>query len=176
MSKREAEFYFVDIFLAVYKIKLYTSKFKNSDELLDSILEWDATIRELEIIGEAIKNLINLNILENKKFRKIVDFRNVITHGYFGIDEDEVWYVVKEKLDELNDSLFKIILEKNINVNNAIFFAKNENKKHKNIIKFLDNLHLKLQIAQSSQKVKKSSLKNCKEFENTLLDGLKEDG
>ena len=29
MSKRDAEFYFVDIFIAIYKIELYTSKFTN---------------------------------------------------------------------------------------------------------------------------------------------------
>ena len=67
MSKRDVEFYFIDIFIAIYKIKLYTSKFTNGEDLLNSMLEWDATIRELEIIGEATNSLIKLKVLDNKK-------------------------------------------------------------------------------------------------------------
>jgi len=44
MSKRDVGFYFIDIFIAIYKTKLYTSKFTNGKDLLDSMLEWDATI------------------------------------------------------------------------------------------------------------------------------------
>ena len=50
-------------------------------------MEWDATLRRLEIIGEATKYLITMDILNNREYRKIVDFRNVISHAYFGVDE-----------------------------------------------------------------------------------------
>ena len=33
MSKRDIEFYFIDIFIAIYKIELYTSKFDNGEDL-----------------------------------------------------------------------------------------------------------------------------------------------
>jgi uncharacterized protein with HEPN domain len=144
MSKRENSFYFVDIFIAIYKIKLYTSKFQNSEELLDSMLQWDATIRELEIIGEATNMLIRLEVLTNKKYRKIVDFRNIIIHGYFGIDEDEVWSVVTQKLISFEQELKSIIKDKNIYINDAIENAKLENIKHNNIIKYLDSLLFEL--------------------------------
>jgi uncharacterized protein with HEPN domain len=48
---RDVSLYIVDIFIAIDKIKRYTAKFQNSDELLWSEVEWDATIRELEIIS-----------------------------------------------------------------------------------------------------------------------------
>jgi len=140
MSKRDVEFYLVDIFIAIFKIQLYTSKFNNGEELLDSMLEWDATIRELEIIGEATNILIKLKILENRKYRKIVDFRNLIIHGYFGIDEDEVWNVVKFNLIDFYQDLISIINNNKIIINEAIFYAKNENLKNKNILDFLDKL------------------------------------
>ena len=140
MSKRDIGFYFIDIFIAIYKIELYTVKFSNGEELLNSMLEWDATIRELEIIGEATKSLIKLEALENKKYRKIVDFRNTIIHGYFGIDEDEVWSVVTDKLIPFNQELKNIIIEKNIYVKDAISCAKDENMKNKKLIEFLDKL------------------------------------
>jgi len=39
MSKRDVEFYFIDIFIAIYKIELYTSKFTSGEDLLHSMLE-----------------------------------------------------------------------------------------------------------------------------------------
>jgi uncharacterized protein with HEPN domain len=144
MSKREPGFYFIDIFIAIYKIELYTLKFTNGEELLDSMLEWDATLRELEIIGEATNSLIKLNILDNKEYRKIVDFRNIIIHGYFGIDEFEVWSVVKYKLPSLSKELKEIIKKHYISTNTAIDYAKEENRKNKNIINFLNELSKKL--------------------------------
>jgi uncharacterized protein with HEPN domain len=145
MSKRDVEFYFIDIFIAIYKIRLYTSKFNDAEELLDSMLEWDATIRELEIIGEATNSLIKYEVLENKKYRKIVDFRNTIIHGYFGIDEEEVWNVVTNRLTPFYDELKEIIIEQNIYVKDVISCAKDENHKNKELVEFLDKLMLELE-------------------------------
>ena len=144
MSKRDVEFYFIDIFIAIYKIQLYTSKFNDGEELLDSMLEWDATIRELEIIGEATNSLIKYEVLENKKYRKIVDFRNTIIHGYFGIDEEEVWNVVTYRLAPFYDELKETIIEQNIYVKDVISYAKDENYKNKELIEFLDKLMVEL--------------------------------
>jgi uncharacterized protein with HEPN domain len=145
MSKRDVEFYFIDIFIAIYKIELYTSKFTNGEDLLHSMLEWDATIRELEIVGEATNSLIKLEVLENKKYRKIVDFRNTIIHGYFGIDEDEVWSVVTDKLTPFSQELKSIIIEKNIFINDVISYAKDESIKNKQLVEFLDKLKIELE-------------------------------
>ena len=140
MYKRDESFYFIDIFIANNKISRYISKFDNAQDLLWSELEWDATIRELEIIGEATNTLIKQNIIDNKKFRKIVDFRNLVIHGYFGIDENEVWEILQNKLDIFINDLKIIIKEKNINLTSAINYAKSENSKNINIVHFLDNL------------------------------------
>jgi len=78
-----------------------------------------------------------LGLLENKKYRKIVDFRNIITHAYFGIDEDEVWFVIKHKLYELKQELKKLIEKKNIDLNDALSYAKEETQQ-KDIILFLE--------------------------------------
>ncbi|MEA3290441.1 MAG: HepT-like ribonuclease domain-containing protein [Campylobacterota bacterium] len=146
MSKRDTSLYFIDIFIAINKIHRYTKNFSTSEEFKWSELEWDASIRELEIIGEATNALIKSELLENKKFRKIVDFRNIIIHGYFGIDEDEVWDVIKDKLDPFGDELKEIILNKNIFVKDAIKFAKEENYKNKELIEFLDDLERSFKI------------------------------
>lgn len=86
--------------------------FRNGSHLQENSLHWDATMRAFEIIGESLNYL-----LENKRFedsapsyfRKIVNFRNVIAHGYFGIDADEVWDIIVHKLNDLNEDLLCIV-------------------------------------------------------------------
>lgn len=142
--RRDPAFYMIDILIANNKIERYTKEFHKAEELYWSELEWDATIRELEIIGEATNKLIKYGFLPNEKYRKIVDFRNIIVHGYFGIDKDEVWEVIKNKLPIFIDELIGYIKEKNINMNEALYFAKEENSKNPNTIKYLDVLSKKL--------------------------------
>ena len=77
-------FYVVDIFIAADKIKRYTVDFDNAEHFLHSELEWDAVIRELEIIGEATKHLLKENFID-QQYQSIVDFRNHIVHGYFAL-------------------------------------------------------------------------------------------
>ena len=93
---RDITLYIVDILIAIDKIKRYSKPFLNAQELLYSEMAWDACIRELELIGEATKYLLNANLLDNS-YRRVVDFRNQITHGYFGINEEIVWDVIKNK-------------------------------------------------------------------------------
>ena len=105
---RDIELFIVDIFVAIQKIKLYTKDFHDEEELRYSSLHWDATIRELEVIGEALNTLLDDEYfcsLSPSYFRKVVNFRNVIAHGYFGIDASEVWNVISHKLELLEDDL-----------------------------------------------------------------------
>ena len=41
--------------------------------------------------------------------RRVVDFRNLISYGYFGIDEYQVWDVIHNNLDDLKNVIVKII-------------------------------------------------------------------
>ena len=116
-KQRDIELFVVDTFVAIHQVKKYTAPFKNKDDFRHNSLHWDATIRQLEIIGEALNKLLEneeFNKASPRYFRKIVNFRNVISHGYFGIDLDEVWNVVNEKLDVLSDDLLTIV---NVNIN-----------------------------------------------------------
>jgi len=106
MSKRLIELFVIDIIIAIDKIKRYTDSFNSADELLHSEMQWDATIRELEIIGEATKNLLNEKFLEDE-WRVIVDFRNIIIHEYFGIEHNEVYEVVKSDILEFEKEILK---------------------------------------------------------------------
>ncbi len=124
MSKqpRDIELFIVDIFVAMQKVKEYTKPFDNEDDLRYSSLHWDATIRQLEIIGESLNNLLEddaFNALAPDYFRKVVNFRNTIVHGYFGIDVSEVWNILTEKLGILEHDL-RAIVKGNIDISLAI--------------------------------------------------------
>lgn len=63
----------------------------------------NATVRQLEIIGEATAHLSEEIRLSNKDidWEAIVGFRNIIVHEYFGINYEIVWNTIKNDLDEL---------------------------------------------------------------------------
>jgi uncharacterized protein with HEPN domain len=134
-KKRDIELFILDIFVAIQKIKEYTKDFSDEEELRYSSLHWDATIRELEIIGEALNNLLEdekFSLLSPTYFRKVVNFRNTIIHGYFGIDASEVWNVITQKLDLLEVDLSKVI-KNNIDLSEAIKFEIREYEKLKDV-------------------------------------------
>ena len=74
---------------------------------MHSELEWDAVIRELQLIGDAVNILIGECVLDDS-YRRIVDFRNQIVHRYFGIDQKIVWNVINQKIPQLVDDIMVI--------------------------------------------------------------------
>ena len=140
-KNRDLTLFVVDIFVAIEKIKEYIEPFDDEESLRHSSLHWDATIRQLEIIGEALNTLLADNLFEEKSpsyFRKIVNFRNAIVHGYFGIDTDEVWNVVNEKLKILYFDLLSLAKD-NFSLEEALDSEIEEylNLKDKHIVNYL---------------------------------------
>jgi uncharacterized protein with HEPN domain len=144
MPKRDSSLYIVDILIAINKCQRYIADFDNAEDFKWSELHWDATLRELEIIGEATNKLIAYKLLDNQKYRKIVDFRNLIIHAYFGIDEDEVWIVLTQKLELFSEALLSLIKTQSIFLDDALECAKDENHKNKELVSYLSGLSKKL--------------------------------
>jgi len=105
---RIVEMFIFDIYIAILKIEDTTSKFDNVQDLLYSYHHWDSVIREFEIIGEASKYLLKSNLLD-KKYQKVVDFRNIITHEYFGIEPNEIWDVIYNNLESFKKVIFELL-------------------------------------------------------------------
>lgn len=139
MFKRDITFYIVDIFIAIDKVERYTNAFDDAQALLYSEIVWDATIRELEIIGEATKHLLNAEVLP-VHYRRIVDFRNQINHAYFGIDENIVWDVVTGKLNSYKSDLEDIVKSSSLNLMDAIEEMKKEHYMNENMLKVLKRI------------------------------------
>ncbi len=143
MSKRDFSLYIVDIFIAIDKINRYSEKIQTAKEFFDNEMVWDATIRELEIIGEATNYLLKAEIID-QKYRRIVDFRNQIVHGYFGIDADIVYEVIREKLPEYSKDLLVASAQQKEDVLKAIQSSKIENQNSTKILTFLSTLEEQL--------------------------------
>ncbi len=105
---RRVELFIFDIFIAIKKIKKVASGFPNVQELLHNFTSWDSVIREFEIIGEASKYLLRDELIE-KSYKRIVDFRNQITHEYFGIDQEIVWSIIYQKLEPFENDIIELI-------------------------------------------------------------------
>lgn len=139
MPRRDISLYIIDIFIAANKLKRYTVRFNNATEFLHSEVEWDASIRELQLIGDSINILLQDGILDDS-YRKIVDFRNQIVHGYFGIDHEIVWDVIKTKIPILTSNINTITQELNIETTSAIESAIIENSYNTELVKYLNDL------------------------------------
>jgi uncharacterized protein with HEPN domain len=83
------------------------------EEFFKSRLIQDAVIRNLEIIGEAVKSISKelRNQYEDIPWREMAGLRDVLIHDYFGVDLRTVWGVVERELPRLKNSLEKIVEE-----------------------------------------------------------------
>lgn len=101
-----------DILEAIQRIEEYTEKM-DIEDFSESSLHQDAVMRNLSIIGEAVK-AISLDIKEKYaaiEWRKIAGLRDILIHAYFGIDIDIVWDIVQNKLPELKNQIQQIMSE-----------------------------------------------------------------
>jgi len=109
---RDIRLYLEDIIDAVAKIERFTAGVGREEFRRDSMV-FDAVVRNLEIIGEAVKNLPQelRHDTSDLEWRKIAGLRDVLAHGYFSLDEEIVWDVVRTKLEPLAVEARRIIKE-----------------------------------------------------------------
>jgi len=71
----------------------------------------DAIVRELEIIGEAVKNLSPgfTSKYPDVEWSQIARTRDIIIHRYFGLDLNVIWNIVKEDLPRLKKDIKEIL-------------------------------------------------------------------
>ena len=94
----------------ISNIEQYTVEV-TKEQFLSNFMLQDAVIRNLEIIGEASKNI---STEVRKKFpevpwRDILAMRNKLVHEYFGVDREAVWNVIQFDLLDLKNYALKIL-------------------------------------------------------------------
>ena len=71
----------------------------------------DGVVRNLEIVGEAVKN-IPANVKDKHpdiEWKKIAGLRDILAHEYFGIDIDILWDIVENKLPDLKKDISRLL-------------------------------------------------------------------
>jgi len=108
---RDEREYLLDILEAIQRIEKYTSKGRGLFDADELVQAW--VIRHLQIIGEAARKLPAE--FKDKHpavpWAKIIGMRHILTHHYFGIDEDAVWAVVEKHLFELKKQIEAILFK-----------------------------------------------------------------
>lgn len=115
MSKNY-KLYLEDILDSINAINSYTKNLTYEDFSSDR-KTYSATIRELEIIGEAVGKLPDeiRNQQPDVEWRDIKGMRNLLIHEYFGVDLEIVWKVVKNDIPALEQTVQSISKQENKN-------------------------------------------------------------
>jgi len=105
--KKDPQIYLAHIRDAIQAIREYTEEGK--DVFLKDRKTQDAVIRNLEIIGEAVKNLPSemTSRYQSVPWKNIAGMRDRLIHHYFGVNLKMVWGVVENRLDELDGVIQK---------------------------------------------------------------------
>jgi uncharacterized protein with HEPN domain len=109
--ERDYTFYLKDMLVGIEKIDQYTSQTPDYQTLEEDMMKFDAVIRNLEIIGEAAKNIPQYIKLQHPEipWEDMYRTRNIVTHHYFGIDASIIWQIVKVHLPENKKQISELI-------------------------------------------------------------------
>ena len=93
----------------VEKVIAYTEGLDQS-EFVKSCQIYDASLRNLELIGEAATHIPDSIRQSNPEisWRQLIATRNCLIHGYLGIDNDTLWSIIRDDIPALHRELRKL--------------------------------------------------------------------
>lgn len=101
-SQRQWRFYLDDMTEFAEKVLAYTDGL-DQESFVASGITYDATLRNLELIGEAARHVPHEIRADRPEvpWRMIIATRNRLIHGYLGIDNDTLWSIIQDDIPEL---------------------------------------------------------------------------
>jgi uncharacterized protein with HEPN domain len=107
--QREWRFYLNDMIGFAEKVITYTDDL-NQARFIASGLNYDATLRNLELIGEAATHIPDEIRHANPQipWRLIIATRNRLIHSYLGIDNDTLWSIIQSDIPTLLPDLIAL--------------------------------------------------------------------
>jgi uncharacterized protein with HEPN domain len=99
-----------DILERAQKIELNSKQFTRAEIESDSNI-YEAMLRHIEIIGEAVKNLPDGFKAKHAEvpLRQIGRTRDVLAHVYFAVSQDRIWNVIEVEIPKLIEAISKMI-------------------------------------------------------------------
>jgi uncharacterized protein with HEPN domain len=109
---RDYRLYLDDILLSIDRIREYVHEF-DRERFAGDTKTIDAVIRNLEIIGEASRNLPEAVKAASAEIEwsKIIALRNILTHEYFGVNHVLLWDIIENKLGALEMACRRLVQE-----------------------------------------------------------------
>ncbi len=100
--QREWGFYIADMIGFAEKVLVYTAGL-DQQSFVANDLHYDATLRNLELIGEAATHVPSTVRDANPHipWRLIIATRNRLIHAYLGIDNDTLWSIIQDDIPTL---------------------------------------------------------------------------
>lgn len=110
--KKDVKIFLKHIIESIDKIEEFMNGV-SEEKFFDSVQLQDAIIRRLEIIGEATKNIPSSfrEKYSDVPWSELARTRDKLIHGYFGVDLNLTFDIVKKDLPELKDKILKILKE-----------------------------------------------------------------
>ena len=109
----EAKKFLYDIQKACASLAQFLQE-KSLEDYLESELLRSAVERKLMIVGEALNRLLRLEPeleIQIPDARQIIDFRNILVHGYYAIEHETVWGILEKDLPVLTDKIKQLLNE-----------------------------------------------------------------
>jgi uncharacterized protein with HEPN domain len=106
MSARTPEALLTDITESIKRIHLYIGTMTYAEFLKDTKTQ-DAVVRNIEIIGEAVKKLPESFTQANAAipWKDMARTRDKLVHDYFGLNYDILWNIITEDLPKVLSTL-----------------------------------------------------------------------
>jgi uncharacterized protein with HEPN domain len=106
MSKRDWSILFEDMLESITKMEDY-AKGLTYEDFAGNPMVVDAVVRNLEIIGEAARNVPPAKREETPEipWKKLSGIRNRVVHEYFGVDLNIIWFIVRNELSPLKQAI-----------------------------------------------------------------------
>lgn len=106
---REWRFYLADMIEFAGLVLEYTEDY-DQNQFVSDRKTYDATLRNLELIGEAATHIPDKvrEANESIPWRQLIATRNRIIHAYLGLDDDILWNIIEVDVPELLEKLQKL--------------------------------------------------------------------
>ncbi len=109
--KKDPLIFIMHISDSIREIEQFTKNIYAIENLLREKVVYEAVIRKIEVIGEAVKN-IPVSFRErypSVPWKSIAGMRDKLIHNYFEVDVNRVWIAVKDEIPTLKKQIQEIL-------------------------------------------------------------------
>jgi uncharacterized protein with HEPN domain len=109
---KDDKLYLIHIRECIERVEKYTAEGGKGAFLVSTLIQ-DAVMRNLQTMAESTQRLSNATKEAHPgvDWYRISGFRNVLVHGYLGVDLDRLWIIVERDLPGLRRAITSMLKE-----------------------------------------------------------------